>query len=115
MKSQLSIAVVLLLAAFPASADAGAATAVPAQRQTEIRDLLRQDCGSCHGVLLTGGLGPSLKPESLQRLDVGTVTATILHGRPGTPMPPWQPFLSEAEARWLAEQLLAGTTEESKP
>jgi len=26
-------------------------------------------------------------------------------------MPPWQRFLSEAEARWIVEQLLAGFPE----
>jgi cytochrome c55X len=32
----------------------------------------------------------------------------ILHGRPGTPMAPWQPFMSETEATWLVQQLLEG-------
>ena len=27
--------------------------------------------------------------------------AVILHGRPGTPMPPWRPFLTDADSAWL--------------
>ena len=57
---------------------------------------------------LQGGLGPSLKPEALQEKPVDALVATIYGGRPGTPMPPWHRFLSESEARWIVEQLLAG-------
>jgi cytochrome c55X len=35
----------------------------------------------------------------------------ILHGRRGTPMPPWSTFVSEAEARWIVEQLRQGLPE----
>ncbi len=88
---------------------AGAVTAeVPEQRAAEIRHLLKHDCGSCHGMRLKGGLGPSLDPERLQALSAEQISATILYGRPGTPMPPWQPFLSEQEALWLAGQLKQG-------
>ncbi len=78
------------------------------QRQQEIIHLLRQDCGACHGMLLNGGLGPALKSPGLDRLSVDAVKATILNGRPGTPMPPWKPFLTEDEAGWLAKQLKRG-------
>jgi cytochrome c55X len=37
-----------------------------------------------------------------------SMTATIFGGRPGTPMPPWRTFMSEAEARWIAERLAQG-------
>ncbi|KFB67825.1 MAG: putative bifunctional cbb3-type cytochrome c oxidase subunit II/cytochrome c [Candidatus Accumulibacter vicinus] len=82
-----------------------------AERQKQLVHLVRQDCGSCHGMTLQGGLGPSLKPQSLQNKPVDSLVATIYNGRPGTPMPPWQRFLSEAEARWIVEQLLAGFPE----
>jgi cytochrome c55X len=36
------------------------------------------------------------------------LSAVILNGRPGTPMAPWQPFMNEAEAAWLVEQLQTG-------
>jgi cytochrome c55X len=32
----------------------------------------------------------------------------ILHGRRGTAMPPWSRFLTDAEARWIVEQLKKG-------
>jgi cytochrome c55X len=40
------------------------------------------------------------------------MAATILYGRPGTAMPPWRGLLNEAEAQWIAEQLLLGFPEE---
>ena len=78
------------------------------KRSDEIIGLLRQDCGACHGMTLQGGLGPSLLPESLQKLSQEDIAATISNGRPGTPMPPWKPFLKETEIRWLAQQLKQG-------
>lgn len=77
-------------------------------RQTQLMRMLRQDCGSCHGMRLTGGLGPALTTEALQGKPLESLAATIYHGRPGTPMPGWRGLLSEADARWLAEKLLAG-------
>ncbi len=80
-------------------------------RRTEILYILKHDCGSCHGMTLQGGLGPSLKPDALEKLTQEQVAATINHGRPGTPMPPWKPFFSEQEANWLAQRLKQGTAE----
>ena len=57
---------------------------------------------------LEGGLGPPLKPENLRHWNVDQLALTILYGRPGTPMPPWRPFMSAREARWLAESLKRG-------
>ena len=85
------------------------ASAEPASsRQAELLYLLKHDCGSCHGMRLEGGLGPALNPQRLQPLSTETLSMTILHGRPGTPMPPWKPFLSQEEAWWLASQLKQG-------
>ena len=84
------------------------AAAPDLQRQNELSYLLKHDCGSCHGMRLEGGLGPALKPARLQSYSVEQLVVTILHGRPGTPMPPWQPFLSEQDARWLAVRLKEG-------
>ena len=85
-----------------------AAAELPAQRQAEITYMLLQDCGSCHGMRLTGGLGPALTPERFEKWTEEQLAATILYGRPGTPMPPWRPFLTEPEARWLARTLKQG-------
>lgn len=79
-----------------------------AQRKMEILHLLKHDCGSCHGMTLRGGLGPSLLPERLELFSEEQLAVTILHGRPGTPMPPWKPFLTEQEALWLAGLLKKG-------
>jgi len=78
------------------------------QRKEEILHLLKHDCGSCHGMTLQGGLGPSLLPERLKSFSEEQLATVILHGRPGTPMPPWKPFLTEQEALWLAGLLKKG-------
>ncbi|MBU0500587.1 MAG: cytochrome c [Gammaproteobacteria bacterium] len=77
-------------------------------RQQELRQLIKHDCGSCHGLTLQGGLGPSLTPERLKPFTPEQLAMTIVHGRPGTAMPPWRPFLSDAEAMWLAQGLKTG-------
>jgi cytochrome c55X len=105
-------AVGLLLAA---TALWAAAQPVPdAARQAELVRLVRQDCGSCHGMRLTGGLGPPLTPQALADKPVDSMAATIVHGRPGTPMPGWRALLSEADAAWIAAQLVRGFPEERR-
>ncbi|MDP2828282.1 MAG: cytochrome c [Sulfuricellaceae bacterium] len=75
-------------------------------RQQELVRLVRHDCGSCHGLTLLGGLGPALLPANLRDKPKESLVATILFGRPGTPMPPWREFVTEAEAEWIVERLL---------
>lgn len=103
----------LVLGLGAAGASAAAEPAPDAPRQHAILRMLRQDCGSCHGLHLTGGLGPALTREALAGKPVEALAATIFHGRAGTPMPPWRGFVDETEARWLAAQLLAGLPAES--
>ncbi|MFO1273875.1 MAG: cytochrome c [Rubrivivax sp.] len=81
-----------------------------ARRDALVR-MVRHDCGSCHGMHLTGGLGPALTPAALEGKPVAAMAATIYHGRPGTPMPGWRPMLTEAEADWIASQLAVGFPE----
>jgi cytochrome c55X len=78
------------------------------QRQDELIYLLRQDCGSCHGMTLQGGLGPPLLPQTLANKPEALLLNTILGGRPNTAMPPWRNFLTVTEANWLLKQLLKG-------
>lgn len=85
-----------------------AAAAIEPARQAELRNLLEQDCGSCHGMTMKGGLGPALLPANLNGKPDGLLIAAILEGRPGTAMPPWRSLLTEAEAEWLVEQLREG-------
>ncbi len=81
---------------------------ITASRQSELSNFLIQDCGSCHGLKMKGGLGPALLPSTLKGKSAEFLTATILHGRPGTAMPAWGPLLSPADARWMATVLLRG-------
>ena len=83
-------------------------------RARELVRMVRQDCGSCHGMTLNGGLGPALTVDALKARDIPkeSLVATIVGGRPGTPMPPWHRFLSEAEAQWIVEKLQSGFPEE---
>ena len=77
-------------------------------RQAELERLVRQDCGSCHGLTLKGGLGPPLVAGALGDKPAESLKYTILYGRPGTPMPPWRAFLTEADAEWITARLLEG-------
>jgi cytochrome c55X len=91
----------------PAKGEAG--FAVPTgERRAEILKMVRQDCGSCHGMTMKGGLGPALTPAAVQSKPADSLAATILQGRPGTAMPPWRDFLSADEAAWIVEQLQQG-------
>ena len=83
-------------------------------REAQLVRMVRQDCGSCHGMTLAGGLGPALTREALAYKPVESLAATIYHGRPGTPMPPWRSMLSAGEAHWIAERLLAGFPKEPR-
>ena len=73
--------------------------------------LVLQDCGSCHGLTLKGGLGPDIRPSALSHYDTEVLQSVILDGVPGTPMPPWRPLLTEEEAAWIADYLLNGAVE----
>ncbi|WP_415033534.1 c-type cytochrome [Azonexus sp.] len=111
VQSALALAGALLML-FQATAEASEAAAVPSlERQKQLVHMVRQECGSCHGMSLQGGLGPALLPADLQDKSSEGLAATVYHGRPGTPMPPWQRFLNENEAAWIIERLLAGFPE----
>ena len=99
-----SAAVAILLAAMPLSA----AGAVDRERARELTALVRQDCGSCHGMTLKGGLGKALLPEAIAHIEAEGLAAIILEGIPGTPMPSWRGELSVEDARWIAERLKEG-------
>ncbi|MCG7982748.1 MAG: cytochrome c [Candidatus Thiodiazotropha lotti] len=90
------------------SAQVAQASDISSARESELLNLLKHDCGSCHGLSLKGGLGPALTPDVLRQKPIEYISATILYGRSGTPMPPWRPFMSEAEANWLAQRIKEG-------
>ena len=93
-----------LVIAVPLAANDG----ISSRRQQELSNILVQDCGSCHGFTMRGGLGPALLPDALSGKSAEAISAVIMNGRPGSAMPPWRALLSPAEARWMAEILLSG-------
>ena len=104
-----AVTVVLLLIAGSAGAQA-----IDDARQQRLIRMVRQDCGACHGMRLNGGLGPALTRDVMADKPLDSMVATIVHGRPGTPMPGWKPMLSDADARWIVEQLARGFPEEPR-
>lgn len=86
-----------------------------AARQAQLAGWLRNDCGACHGMTLQGGLGSPLTAAALAGKPRDSLVATVMLGRPGTPMPPWQPFMTQEEAQWLIDRLQAGTPPPPSP
>ncbi len=93
----------LILIAGPGMAD----TAPSGAEAARLERMVIQDCGSCHGLTLKGGLGPDIRAATLAGTEPESLAAIILDGVPGTAMPPWRPLISEEDARWIAEYLLA--------
>jgi cytochrome c55X len=100
-----TVAAVALLVASPTSA---ARSEPDAAAKARLTHLLVQDCGSCHGLTLQGGLGKPLLPEDVSDRSVEVLAEIILDGIPGTPMPPWRGLVTPEEARFLAETLKQG-------
>ncbi len=109
MKGYNFVILVLLFAVIPGLAHADEPDS---ERQQELRHLLKHDCGSCHGMRLTGGLGPALTSAALREKPDELLRQTILHGRRGTPMPPFANLLTSEEIDWLIEDLRAGAYNE---
>lgn len=76
-----------------------------AQDTKRLEHMLKQDCGSCHGLTMKGGLGRPLTPDALADADPQALASIILNGVPGTAMPAWRPILTEDEAMWMANYL----------
>ena len=84
---------------------------VSATRATELRHLVEQDCGACHGMTRKGGLGPDIRAQTLEGRDAEGLAQIIKDGIPDTAMPPWGPLLSDEDINWIAEYLLEDTKE----
>ena len=78
------------------------------ERIKELENLVKQDCGSCHGMTLKGGLGPNLLAERLQPLPDEFLIETILQGRPQNAMPPWNNMLTQDDVAWIVQALKKG-------
>ena len=94
----------LMLLALPGASEAGTAQ-IGARKAAELERLVIQDCGSCHGMTLAGGLGRPITPEAMRHYNRADLRDVILDGIPGTAMPAWRPLISEAEALWIADYL----------
>jgi len=100
--------VILFIMPCPVCAQGGLTPA----RQSDLIHLLKNDCGSCHGITLKGSLGPSLLPQAMANRHANELRAIILDGVPGTPMPAWRGQFSEADVTFLIYLLQHGVPHE---
>src|SRR5574343_629150 len=90
------VAALCLGAALPAWGQAAAPS-------SDAPALFKQHCAACHGEQRTGGMGPALLPESLERLRPAEAQRTIAQGRQATQMPGFSGTLSAEEIGALAQ------------
>jgi cytochrome c553 len=79
-----------------------------AKSNEELIYIVKHDCGSCHGMTLKGGLGPSLLSERMKLQPLEVIKNTIMMGRANTAMPPWQNLLSHEDIEKIAILLREG-------
>lgn len=79
-----------------------------AEKQAELRTMLKNTCSSCHGADLKGAIGPALKPETLGSKDDAMLIDTIYNGRKGTMMSSWKASMNKEEIAWLVGILKSG-------
>ncbi len=82
---------------------AAAATHAQTAPAADAAALYQQHCAACHGVQRTGGMGPALLPESLERLRRPEALKTISTGRPATQMLGFADKLKPDELAALAQ------------
>ena len=104
-----------MLSSHAVYATQASSTMLSEQRRAELHNLLLQDCGSCHGMTLKGGLGPALTPDALADKPREFIEHTIREGRSGTPMPPWKNILTRDEIHWLVDTLYSGIAAGTTP
>ncbi|HSW24327.1 MAG TPA: cytochrome D1 domain-containing protein, partial [Burkholderiaceae bacterium] len=96
-----------LLAALCAAVHAQTPAQVPAPTPppSDPAALYQQHCAACHGAQRTGGMGPALLPESLERLRKPEALKVIHGGRLATQMPAFGALLGadavNALAAWI--------------
>ncbi|MCB1471745.1 MAG: cytochrome c [Rhodobiaceae bacterium] len=105
-------ALAVLVALFASPALAGQPADAPdAAQVAALTNLVKQDCGSCHGMTLKGGLGKPLTAEHMSGYDIEVLSHIVLEGIPGTAMPGWKGILSAEDADWIARNLKSGALE----
>jgi mono/diheme cytochrome c family protein len=81
----------------------GAAAQAQGTPATDAPALYQQHCAACHGAQRTGGMGPALLPESLERLRRPEASKVIGNGRAATQMPAFGDKLGPDEVAALAQ------------
>ncbi|MFT4908569.1 MAG: cytochrome c55X [Oleispira sp.] len=108
-KRFISIAIIAITTGSAFAISANSYADIPnQQRQQELIHLLKQDCGSCHGMTMKGGLGPALLPENLINKPNHVLVGVIKYGRETLAMPAWDGILNTVEIEWLVAQLKEG-------
>ncbi|WP_085615981.1 c-type cytochrome [Thalassospira alkalitolerans] len=105
-----TVMMLTVFSSFPASAQ-NSTLERPARNAHDLEQMVRQDCGSCHGMTFKGGLGSPLLPENIAHYSIDDLTTIILDGLPGTAMPPWRAIVTPDEAAWMARYLKTGDPE----
>ena len=112
---QKNMALSVLMMAWLAQGSVLAADLAPgSDRQRELARFVHQECGFCHGLKLTGGLGSPLTAETMKDKPAELMVTIILHGIPGSAMPGWKPYLSEQDAKWIVQALQEGLLDAPK-
>jgi cytochrome c55X len=88
-----------------------AASEPTAERRAQLEVMFLHDCGSCHGLTMNGGLGPSIRPSDVADLSDHDLATIITDGIPGTPMPPWGRHLSSEDVGWIIRLMRQGTAD----
>lgn len=84
-RARAAVTVLVLVGLGDARASAVAQEAVTSARRAELVQLLRHDCGACHGLWFKGGLGPPLLPETLAEKDPEALVLTVPRDAPERP------------------------------
>ncbi len=105
MMKNIALILLLLLTSSCIATDSLSEPEVSIKRQKQLMHLLLADCGSCHGMTLKGGLGPSLLAQDLKVKTNQQLFYIIKFGTTETPMPPWEQFLNDSEINWMINTL----------
>ncbi len=87
----------------PASATPAVAQAPATGTRIDAAALYQDHCASCHGAQRTGGMGPALLPESLERLRRPEALRVIRQGRAATQMAGFAGTLAPADIAALVD------------
>lgn len=94
----------------PASATPAVALAPATGARIDAAALYHDHCASCHGTQRTGGMGPALLPESLERLRRPDALKVIQQGRTATQMAGFAGTLAPADIAALADWIYQPVT-----